>query len=135
MKWPGLVVLGALLAALSPPLENSTETLARLAVLELPEDATLRRHAVAIRCRASALLADKATASKNLVACDPNPVGRDGALATLAVLDRGKLEGARFRRFEKLVAADDPVVRERALRLLGAHPECAAGRGVPVARA
>jgi cyclophilin family peptidyl-prolyl cis-trans isomerase len=123
LKGAEYAVLSALLGALSPPLENSTEYLMRLATLELPEDATLRRHAVAIRCHAAALLADKATASKNLVACDPNPEGRLGSLAVLSVLDRGKLEGARYRRYEKLVSGDDPVVRERALRLLGGHSE------------
>jgi cyclophilin family peptidyl-prolyl cis-trans isomerase len=123
LKGADHAVLSALLGAVSPPLENSTEILTRLALLELPEDPVQRRHAIAIRCRASALLADKATASKNLVACDPNPEGREGALAMIGVLDRGKLEGARFRRYEKLVASDDPVVRERALRLLGGHPE------------
>jgi cyclophilin family peptidyl-prolyl cis-trans isomerase len=123
LKGADYAALSAILGAVSPPLENSAEVLARLAVLELPEDAVLRRHAIAVRCRASALLADKATASKNLVVCDPNPAGREGSLAMLGVLDRGKLEGARYRRYEKLVAAEDPVVRERALRLLGGHPE------------
>jgi len=41
----------------------------------------------------------------------------------LSVLDQGKLEGPRLRRFRELSASSDAIVRQRALSLLGGHPE------------
>ncbi|HVJ21097.1 MAG TPA: peptidylprolyl isomerase, partial [Polyangiaceae bacterium] len=113
----------AVLEALRPPIRDMAEPLGALAESPLSDAPAERRRAVALRCRAAALLAGRSTLSPRLRACDPDPEGRQGKLATLTVLDQGKLEGPRLTRFRELVAAPDAVVRQRALNLLGGHPE------------
>ncbi len=80
---------------------------------------------IALRCRAAALLAGSASQSARLLECDPRPLAeaREGALALLKVLSRGPLGKGRGARFQELARSDDPVVREAALELLGAHDE------------
>jgi cyclophilin family peptidyl-prolyl cis-trans isomerase len=116
-------VLTSALAALKSPLENPLPELTRLADLPVPEDRALRGRAILLRCRSAELLAGQGSRSPKLVACDPDPKGRVGQLAMLAVLDRGPLRGARLRAFRELSGADQPIVRERAIELLAGHPE------------
>jgi cyclophilin family peptidyl-prolyl cis-trans isomerase/uncharacterized SAM-binding protein YcdF (DUF218 family) len=100
--------------------------LAELAQLELAGDAApISRRKVALRCRAAQLLAGRASASKNLLDCDPAPPAerREGSLALLKVLGRGPLGKQRGPRFQELARSEDPVVREAALELLIAHDE------------
>ncbi len=84
--------------------------------------AMLRRLVVA-RCRAAALLADRAFTAPRLLSCDPVDNGREGQLALLRVLERGSLLGARGRRFAQLASEGEPTVRIAALRTLRQHPE------------
>jgi cyclophilin family peptidyl-prolyl cis-trans isomerase len=121
-------VLTTLLDAFTLPLGKSAPLLARLAELPAPTEPAARRRAVALRCRAADLLAGRGTLSPKLLACDPDPNGRAGRFAFLRVLDRGPLKGARFRRFSELVRSNDAAVRQRALELLGTHPEA---QGIP----
>ncbi len=100
--------------------------LAELAKLPLEGDAPpVVRRKVAVRCRAAALLAGRASASSALLSCDPAPPGqqREGSLARLKVLARGSLANERGPRFHELARSEDPVVREAALELLMAHDE------------
>jgi cyclophilin family peptidyl-prolyl cis-trans isomerase len=118
--------LSALLGALHTlTTREARDALAKLAdfPLEDADDAVLRRRKLNLRCAAAQLLAGSATLSAKLVACDPDKLGRIGNLATLKVLDRGKLEGARARRYAALAALDDPLVRQAALKMLPSHPE------------
>ncbi|HEX6766375.1 MAG TPA: peptidylprolyl isomerase [Polyangiaceae bacterium] len=121
-------VLMALLDALSPPLGKSARLLARLSELADDPAPANRRRIVALRCRAADLVAGRGTLSPKLLACDPDPNGRTGRFAFLRVLDRGPLRGARLRRFVELTRSKDAAVRERAIELLGSHPEA---RGIP----
>jgi len=100
--------------------------LAELAKLPLEGDAApVARRKVALRCRAAALLAGRASASAALLSCDPAPPEqrREGSLARLEVLARGSLANERGARFRELARSEDPVVREAALELLLAHDE------------
>ncbi len=100
--------------------------LAELAQLPLQNEAPpVVRRKVALRCRAAALLAGRASASPTLLGCDPAPPAqrREGSLALLKVLARGPLDKGRGARFQELARAEDPVVREAALELLMAHDE------------
>ncbi len=115
-------VQSALLEALRPPLRDAAVDLGKLAELVVPENQPARRRVVALRCRAAALLAGRATLSPRLRACDPDN-GRAGQLATIFVLDQGKLAGPRYQRFKELAESADAVLRQKALRLIGAHPE------------
>ncbi|MEB2325072.1 MAG: peptidylprolyl isomerase, partial [Sorangiineae bacterium] len=103
-----------------------------LASRPLPEGASapLRRRLVALRCGAAALLAGSATLSRELVACDPEPNGRAGALATVRVLGRAPITRARHRRWLGYAASADSVVREAALGLMPSHPEIEAPAAV-----
>ncbi len=103
---------------------EAREVLAQLAEMAIPENSSpaVQRRAIWIRCRAAALLAGSATLSGRLVACDPTG-GREGALAIVEVLDRGRIEKARYRRWQALAQSEDPIVREAALRLVVTHPE------------
>lgn len=85
----------------------------------------IARRKVMLRCRAAAVLADRASQSAALAECDPSPPGerRQGALAVVSVLGRGPLTHARGARFKELAASDDRVVREAALELLLTHDE------------
>jgi cyclophilin family peptidyl-prolyl cis-trans isomerase len=121
-------VLRAVLDALAPPLGKSAPILARLTELPTVGSPAALRRAVALRCRAADLLAGRGTLSPKLLACDPDPHGRLGRLAFVRVLDRGPLRGQRLRRFVELTQEKDPAVRQRALELLGAHPEA---KGIP----
>ena len=121
--WPPLI---AALDAIETPSRDNRDVLARIAELEVPEEAApaLRRRVSRLRCGAASLLAGTASLSARLTACDVTKSGRIGALATLTVLDRGRLVGARYRRWKQLAEqSEDPVVRESALRLMPAHPE------------
>ncbi len=122
---PGWAPLAAALESLEEPLPAARDPLARLAELPLQSGATpaVRRRVVWLRCAAASILAGQATLSQRLVACDPDPQGRAGALATLRVLDRGKITGARLRRWRELATIADPVVSETALGLMARHPE------------
>jgi len=117
--------LSAALDVLTGAPPAARETLSTLADLPVAATASpaLRRRIVRLRCRAAALLAGRATLSQRLVACDPDRVGRLGALAVVSVLDRGPLTGARYRRWSELAESSDRVVRQAALALMPAHPE------------
>jgi cyclophilin family peptidyl-prolyl cis-trans isomerase len=118
--------LGALLTLLDALTDaRARPVLERLARLELPAAEPARRHAIALRCAAARLLADKSSLKADLVACDPDPQGRVGKLALLRVLDRGELTGERAKRHQALTEDADPVVRQKALELLADHPEAA----------
>ncbi len=121
--WAPLITV---LEAIESPSSDNRDALRRLAELELAEKASsaLRRRVARLRCGAASLLAGTASLSARLVACDVTKAGSIGALAMLTVLDRGPLEGARYRRWKQLAEkSEDPVVREAALRLMPAHPE------------
>ena len=112
-------------------LEPKSAEPARLAELaQLPlqnEPPPVVRRKVALRCRAAALLAGRASASPTLLGCDPAPAAerREGSLALLQVLARGALAKGRGAPFQELARSDDAVVREAALELLMAHDEAA----------
>jgi len=123
VAWAPLI---AVLDAIESPSRDNRDALGRLAELQVAEGASaaLRRRVARLRCGAASLLAGTASLSARLVACDITKAGSIGALATLTVLDRGPLEGARYRRWKQLAEkSEDPVVREAALRLMPAHPE------------
>ncbi len=113
------------LEGLGAPPAGAQSELATLAGLELADEKqpAQRRRQVRLRCTAAALLAGRASASKRLVHCDPDPKGSAGQLAKLSVLDRGSLSGARLKAWRRLVDSGQPVVQQAALRLLGAHAE------------
>lgn len=117
--------LAAVLAAPLWPNAEARPPLSRLADAPLADSMSpgLRRRIVALRCGAAAALAGSASRSAKLVACDPDRNGRAGALATLRVLDRGKLTGARFDAWQKLASHEDPGVRRAALAFVPTHPE------------
>ncbi len=116
--------LGALLTLLDALTDaRSKPALERLARFELPEADPARRHAVLLRCAAARVLAGKSSRAADLVACDPEPDGRIGNLAKLAVLDRGELVDERARIHRALAEGSDPVVRQRALEILAGHRE------------
>jgi cyclophilin family peptidyl-prolyl cis-trans isomerase len=83
----------------------------------------LRRRLVRLRCRAAALLAGHSIQHPKLVACDPDPQGRLGALARIAVLGKSEIRGAGLEQWRTLAASRDPVVRQAALGLMPGHPE------------
>jgi cyclophilin family peptidyl-prolyl cis-trans isomerase len=97
--------------------------LSRLAALPLDDAPALRRRQVALRCGAASVLAGRGSESAVLAHCDPDPNGRAGRLGLVRVLGRGPLRGQRLRLFQGLAAANDAVVRERALELIASHPE------------
>jgi uncharacterized SAM-binding protein YcdF (DUF218 family)/cyclophilin family peptidyl-prolyl cis-trans isomerase len=100
--------------------------LLELAQLPLQGDAApVLRRKVMLRCRAAALLANRASDSPTLAGCDPAPPAerREGSLALLKVLGRGSLAKGRAARFVELAHSSDRVVREAALELLTAHDE------------
>ncbi len=117
----------ATLDALKLPVRAAKDELAKLAELPIPEKAQppLKRRLIALRCRAAGLLAGTASLAPRLVACDPDPKGRTGALAAVEVLGRGQLTGARYERWKTLATSSDPVVREAALELMPTHAEIA----------
>lgn len=117
----------ATLDSLKLPVRAAKDELSKLAELPLPASATppLKRRLVRLRCGAAGLLAGTASLAPRLVACDPDPKGRTGALAVVKVLGRGELTRARYQRYKVLAASSDPVVREAALELMPTHPEIA----------
>ena len=116
--------LGAFMVLLEAQIDaRARPALERLARLDLPEREPARRRAVRVRCAAAQVLANRSSLHDELLACDPDPNGRSGKLAVLRVLDRGELTGARAKRYRSLVEDGDPVVRQKALELLGSHPE------------
>ncbi|MFZ5889858.1 MAG: ElyC/SanA/YdcF family protein [Myxococcota bacterium] len=110
-----------LLEVLQTAPASARDALTSLAALELPDVAWKARRGVLLRCAAARLLAGNTFDAPELTRCDPNPDGRSGQLAMLAVLDRGKLAGARATRFAKLAESSDAVVRQAALRVLAKH--------------
>lgn len=117
---PLLVVL----QSLELPVRDAKPALEQLASLPLPADQpALSRRLVTLRCRAASLLAGDAFTQPKLAACDPDPEGLTGQLALLEVLGRGKLVGARLKRWKALSEAKSPPLRQAALELMGAHPE------------
>jgi cyclophilin family peptidyl-prolyl cis-trans isomerase len=120
---PEFGVLTTVLAALRPPPDRAGAALARLASLTVASAPALTHRSIALRCAAASLLAGRGSQSAVLAACDPDPNGRAGRLARLAVLDRGPLKGERLRQWQALASADDAVVRERALELAAKHDE------------
>jgi cyclophilin family peptidyl-prolyl cis-trans isomerase/HEAT repeat protein len=117
----------AALTSLDPPAAGATDALGRVSDLSLPDGAppSVVRRLVALRCAAGAVLAGSATLSTRLVHCDPDPNGRAGALATLRVLDRGKLSGPRRKVWATYLGSPVPGVRRAALALLPRHLEAA----------
>ncbi|MEI9937206.1 MAG: peptidylprolyl isomerase [Pseudomonadota bacterium] len=117
--------IAALLDALSPPRLGSGRMLQALAELAIAEtdSVTLKRRKVHLRCTAAALLAGNNYQSARLVACDPTPESTPRELATLRVLSREKLWGARKKAYLLRAHADDAVLREAALDRLAEHPE------------
>lgn len=113
----------AALRALTPGPHLPRSVLEPLTELGLPESAAIRHRVVLVRCQAASLLAGGASLAPRLVACDPDPNGTTGALATLEVLDRGPVTGARGTRWAGLWASTQPAVRAAALELLERHPE------------
>jgi cyclophilin family peptidyl-prolyl cis-trans isomerase len=122
---PSWLPIAATLEGLQSASRAQRALLEQLAELPLPKPATppLHRRIVELRCRAAALLAGSASLYSKLVQCDPDVDGRIGKLAMLRVLDRGKLTGARYRRWRSLVDAKDAIVRQAALELLASHAE------------
>jgi cyclophilin family peptidyl-prolyl cis-trans isomerase/uncharacterized SAM-binding protein YcdF (DUF218 family) len=110
------------------PAPGPSAILSELSQLPLAGDAEpVARRKVMLRCRAASILADRASASRALLACDPAPAEqrREGALAQLEVLARGRLDEARGVAFQRHARSSDRVVREAALELLMAHDEVA----------
>ncbi|MBN2192665.1 MAG: peptidylprolyl isomerase [Polyangiaceae bacterium] len=122
---PGWAPLAATLEGLAEPVPAARDALVQLAELPIGDQVrpAQRRRLVWLRCAAAAILAGEATRSQRLVACDPDPQGRIGALAALRVLDRGTIKGARHRRWIELANASDASVAEAALALMVRHPE------------
>ncbi|HSU40009.1 MAG TPA: hypothetical protein VLJ38_10580, partial [Polyangiaceae bacterium] len=120
---PEYGVLSTLIGALKPPPDRAGPALAHLANLTVGTTPALARRSVSLRCAAAALLAGRGSQSSVLAGCDPDPNGRAGRLARLAVLDRGALAGERLRQWQALSTADDAVVRERSLELAAKHDE------------
>ncbi len=118
-----LGVLATVLGALKPPPDRAGPALARLAALSVGASPALARRTIVLRCGAASLLAGRGSQSSVLAACDPDPNGRGGRLARLAVLDRGPLKGDRLRQWLALSTVDDPIVREHALELAAEHDE------------
>jgi cyclophilin family peptidyl-prolyl cis-trans isomerase len=116
-------VLSTVLGALKPPPDRAGPALARLVALAVGASPALARRTVVLRCGAASLLAGRGSQSGVLAACDPDPNGRSGRLARLAVLERGPLKGERQRQWLALSTVDDAVVRERALELAADHDE------------
>jgi len=121
-------VFGVLLTTLEGinlPLGPGKQALTQLQELALPsaEAPASRRRVVTLRCRAAALIAGSSSAARHLLECDPEPNGVTGQLARISALDRAPLEGARLRSWERFTNAEQPSVRQAALRLLATHPE------------
>ena len=98
------------------------ESFARVPIPQSAPGATQRRLLV-LRCQSASILAGNLVTSPLLRACDPDPEGREGALALSRVLGRGSIRGHRAQQFDKLAHSADRVVRESALRWLRSHPE------------
>jgi cyclophilin family peptidyl-prolyl cis-trans isomerase len=124
---PDFGPLRATLDGLGPEVARRARMVNELAGLDLPADCPppLRRRLVRLRCRAAVLLAGRAIQDQRLLACDPDPRGRLGALAQVEVLGQSEIRGVRDRRWRAWLASEDPVVRQAALALLPSHPEIA----------
>jgi len=103
-------------------LRPTLEFLAKLAVPSSPSP-PIQHRTTLLRCRAASLLAGSLTAAPQLLSCDPEKDGREGALALSRVLGRGPIRARRAPVFDKLAHSNDIVVREHALRWLSSHPE------------
>jgi cyclophilin family peptidyl-prolyl cis-trans isomerase len=111
------------LEALTPPARDAKPMLDRIAELEPPKRAVLARRVIRLRCRAAVLLAGESPGFQKLTSCDPDSEGVTGALAMIEVLGRGKITGARFRRWKALSESKKPLVRQAAIEIMAAHPE------------
>ena len=116
------VPLSTALGALQPPAAQIRETLETWSDLELTESKALRLRQVKLRCAAAQILANRASLSKRLQACDPDE-GRVGKLAAVKVLSRGQLHGARLTVWKRYAKDEDALVVQAALQLLSFHPE------------
>lgn len=115
----------SLLDALQAPVLSSGSKLQTLA--ELPSAASdsnaSKRRKVHLRCTAAALLAGSNPRQPLLVACDPESESVERDLATLRVLGRASLKGARKVAYSAFARDARPRVREAALALLAEHQE------------
>lgn len=124
---PGFGVLSTALTALHEPGKRRlrSEGLDNLLALEPPPGApeTVTRRIGWLRCAAARLTVGADYQHAKLLSCDPDN-GTQGALARLAVIDRGKLVGARLKAYVKYLDTEQaPIVRETAIRMLSGHPE------------
>lgn len=117
--------LATLADGLLPPILGSASQLQALAELAIAEadPVTLKRRKVHLRCAAAALLAGSNYQSPRLSSCDPTPDSTAVELATLRVLTRGKLRGARKKAYLLRARSGDSVLREAAIERLAEHPE------------
>jgi cyclophilin family peptidyl-prolyl cis-trans isomerase len=120
-------VLSAVIEAIRVPLGTARSAAEALAELSVPpEPAPLRRRAIRLRCDAASWLAGDDIRLAKLALCDPDGA-REGKLALIRVLDRGRLTGERYRRWRELVDDRDALVREASLQLVATHDEVAEG--------
>ncbi len=117
----------ALVASLAPPILGSGPKLRALSEVPIAEadSATLKRRKIQLRCAAAALLAGSSFRSPRLTSCDPAKDSRARDLGVVAAIGRDQIRGARKQAYLALARANDVVVRESALTLLGAHGEVA----------
>jgi cyclophilin family peptidyl-prolyl cis-trans isomerase len=123
-------VLSAVIEAVRAPLgtaESAADALAELLVPQGP--APLRRRAIRLRCAAASWLAGDDIRLNKLALCDPDNA-REGKLALIRVLARGRLTGERRRRWRELLDDRDALVREASLQLVATHDEAADGASV-----
>ncbi|MBN1609580.1 MAG: peptidylprolyl isomerase [Polyangiaceae bacterium] len=116
-------VLSAVIEAVRVPLGTARSSAGALAELSVPPDpAPRRRRAIRLRCAAASWLAGDNIHLDKLALCDPDGA-REGKLALIRVLDRGRLVGERYRRWRELVDDRDALVQEASLQLVAAHDE------------
>jgi len=124
---PGFGTLMTVFASLQPSGKRGLKSpaLGTMSDLDFPPDAprAVAHRIRLLRCAAARLTAGSAFRHPLVVGCDPDH-GTVGALARLAVIDRGKLRGARLKAWKGyLDERHPPIVRETAIRLMASHPE------------
>ena len=123
---PNWGVLITALESMTQPPETAQDVLSRLESLAVPGTKGSHRMRVErLRCAAAASRAGENHRYKKLVECQSGDDAPVRSHALLKVLDRGKLQGARYRAWESLSKSRHPGVRQAALRLLARHPETA----------
>jgi cyclophilin family peptidyl-prolyl cis-trans isomerase/HEAT repeat protein len=125
---PGFGPLVTALEGLGPPLgPRARARLAEIASLSVPPQAPepVRRRVVTLRCAAARASAGEDFEDARLAGCDPDEHGVAGALARIAVLERGRIAaGSRLAAWQGyLTDAWPPRVREAALRSIVSRPE------------